>query len=264
MHAGATSALAEMDYWLTDDVLHPEHTSEQFTEALFRLPNFYIFPPLDNAPAVSPLPAETNGFVTFCSFIKPCKINDDVLDRWAEILSAVPDSRLLLKFKNLLDVPSLRQGILGRLHLGGIAPERISLLSGVDAIHDHLGLYGQADISLDTFPFAGATTTFQSLWMGVPVVSLMTDRFIGRAGGSFSVHAGLGELAAETPADYVEAAVALAGDIARLKELRKTLRARVENSVLCDRPKYAANVECAYRSMWQTHASGGNNFPPAP
>ena len=147
--------------------------------------------------------------------------------------------------------------MLGRLEHGGVAAERITLVSALDTIHEHLAHYGQADIGLDTFPFAGATTTFQSLWMGVPVVSLMTERFIGRAGGSFSVHAGLAELVAETPKDYVEKAVALAGDLPRLKDLRQRLRRRVASSPLCDGPGYAANVEDAYRTMWRTHLSGG-------
>ena len=163
----------------------------------------------------------------------------------------------MLKFKNHLEVPSLRQGLLGRLEKGGIAPERITLVSAMDTIEEHLAHYGQADIALDTFPFAGATTTFQAMWMGVPVISLMTERFIGRAGGSFSTHAGLAELAAGTPKDYVEKAVTLAADLARLEDLRQTLRGRLGASPLCDGPGYAANVEDAYTAMWRSHPPGG-------
>lgn len=260
MHGGATTALEEMDYWLTDAVLHPPEQGEDaegFTEELIRLPNFYSYPPLVDAPAVKPLPALDNGFVTFCSFNKPCKMNGEVLDLWAEIMRVVPDSRLMLKFKAHLEVPSLRESILAHFGGAGIAPERIELVSGMDGFGDHLGRYSGADIALDPFPFAGATTTYQALWMGVPVVSLMGERFISRAGGSISTHAGLGDLVAETPEDYVAIAAALANDPDRLQTLRESLRDRVAASPLCDGPVYAANVEDAYRAIWARHHETG-------
>jgi len=96
LHGGTTTGLADMDFWMTDAVLHPPGViSEGFTEELFRLPNFYNFSPPKNAPDVSPLPADKNGFITFASFNKPCKMNDQVLDLWSKVLLAVPDSRLM-------------------------------------------------------------------------------------------------------------------------------------------------------------------------
>ncbi len=258
MHGGTTSALDEMDFWLTDSVLHPPgDTGERFTEDLVRLPAFYIYPKTEGAPPVSKLPAEDNGFITFASFNKPCKTNGTVLDLWSEILLAVPDARLMLKFRKYLSVPSISRKLLDRLESNGVPPERITLVSTDDSFHDHLAHYTQADIALDPFPFNGATTTFQSLWMGVPVISLLGKRFISRAGGSISTHAGLQELVAETPQDYVDKAVALAGDLPRLKDLRATLRQRVGSSSLCDGPGYAANVEKAFLSMWESRMPGG-------
>ena len=181
MHAGSTTAVEEMDFWMTDQYLHPPGLTgadaEQFTEDLFRLPNFYVYPLVENAPPVSPTPAEENGFVTFASFNKPCKMNNTVLDLWSEILKAVPDAHLMLKFRNYLSLPSIKGKFLDRFNTNGISPERINLVSSEDNFHDHLNCYNQVDIALDTFPFAGATTTFQALWMSVPVISLMTERF---------------------------------------------------------------------------------------
>jgi len=251
MHGGATTALDEMDFWLTDDVLHPEDTTERFTEELYRLPNFYAYPPPDGAPDVSGLPADDNGFITFASFNKPCKINQAVVDLWSRVLLEVPDSRLMLKFKNHWGCPTLRDRLFGWFESNGADTSRIDLISALDTFHDHLACYHRADIALDLFPFAGATTTFQALWMGVPVISRLGDRFASRAGGSISTHAGLGELALDSDDAFVEQAVALAADLPRLGEIRAGLRQRVKDSPLCDAPAYARNVEDAFRAMWE-------------
>jgi len=252
---GTTSALDEMDFWLTDPVLHPlgepSAASEQFTEELVRVPSLFTYFEPKDAPDVSPLPADKNGFVTFASFNKPSKLNDAVLDLWSEILLAVPNARLLLKSKNYFNSPLISDRLMGRFSANGVNQDRITLLGTMDSFQGHLTHYGKADITLDTFPFSGATTTFQSLWMGVPVISLMGERFIGRMGGSLSVHAGLGDLVAETPEDYVQKATALAADLPRLKDLRGTLRQRITASALCDGASFAKNVEKAFLEMWE-------------
>lgn len=256
LFGGTTTALDEMDYWLTDPVIQAPNDSgrgERFTEELVPISSFFVYPLPENMPAVAPLPADDNGFVTFASFNKPCKMNDKVLDLWSEVLSAVPDSKLMLKYRDYFGNDTLRHRLLGRFNDNGILEDRIILLSADDDFQDHMACYGQADIALDTFPFAGATTTFQALWMGVPVISLMTDRFVGRMGGGISSHAGLSELAAETPQAFVDQAAALAGDLSRLRELRKTLRQRVTQSDLCDGPALAARMEVTFRAMWKAH-----------
>lgn len=257
MHGGSTTALDAMDYWLTDHVLHPEEEgdgAERFSETLWRLPNFYAFsPPLTGqgkVPDVSPLPADDNGYVTFLSFNKPCKMNDGVLDLWSGVLGAVADSRLVLKFRNHLDDPSLAGPILDRFAANGIEDSRIDLIGSLDDLDIHLAHYYLGDIALDPFPFSGATTTFQALWMGVPVVSLYGERFIGRMGASISHHAGVGDLAAVSPADYVDAAASLAGNLDRLRDLRRGLRDQVADSPLCDGAAYARNVEDTFFAMW--------------
>lgn len=249
MHGGSTTALADMDYWLTDLVLHPKNSTERYTERLFHLPNFYAYPIPENSPPISRLPADDNGFVTFASFNKPCKFNDRVVDLWSNILRLVPNSRLVLKYRNYLESPFLRKKLLSWFERKQIPEERVILLSSMDNFHDHMKCYNQVDIALDTFPFAGATTTFQALWMGVPVISLMGDRFISRMGGSLSVHLNLSSLVVEEPGDYVAAAVALANDRPRLREIRLGLRKVVMSSSLCDGPTYARAVEKAYVAM---------------
>ena len=126
---------------------------------------------------------------------------------------------------------------------------------------EHLDRYSEVDIALDPFPFNGATTTFQSLWMGVPVVSLAGETFMSRATGSILHPGDLGDLVVDTPESYVTCARDLAGDVARLRTLRATLRERIAASPLCNSTDHARSVEAAYRVMWQKWCSGHGNTP---
>jgi len=260
-HDGATSGLEEMDYWLTDGFLHPPGTPEIFTEELCRLAVFYQYPPIAEAPTVETLPADQAEFVTFGSFNNPAKINADVIDLWARVLESVPGSRLLLKFKNLYGQASLQGRVSESFAACGIEPDRIMFEASSDTSAEHLGRYGAVDIALDTFPFNGATTTFQALWMGVPVVSLCGETFISRAAGSMLHHVGLGDLAVDTPEAYVASARDLAGNLERRRSLRESLRERVAASPLCDAPAYARSMETAYRDMWGRWCAEQENTP---
>jgi predicted O-linked N-acetylglucosamine transferase (SPINDLY family) len=111
-------------------------------------------------------------------------------------------------------------------------------------------LYQQIDIALDPFPCGGGITTCDALWMGVPVVSLVGNTAVGRAGFSILSNVGLPELAARDTEQYVDIAVAMAQDLPRLADLRTTLRDRMRNSPLMDASRFARNVEAAYRAMW--------------
>ena len=121
---------------------------------------------------------------------------------------------------------------------------------------EYLELYHRVDIVLDTFPYNGHTTSLDALWMGVPVVSLAGATSVSRAGLSQLTNLGLPELVAHSEEDYVRIAANLASDLPRLATLRSTIRDRMENSVLMDAPRFARNVEAAYRSMWQTWCAG--------
>ena len=259
-HDGATSGLEEMDYWLTDDFLHPADTKEMFTEELHRLPVFYQYPPIDNAPTIDEIPADQAEFITFGSFNNPAKINDQVIQLWADVLKSVPGSRLLFKYKNWYDQDSLRHRVVEGFATSGIERDRITFAVLDDTFVEYLERYGEVDIALDPFPFNGATTTFQSLWMGVPVVSLAGESFISRAAGSILHHAGLGEMAVDTPEAYVACARNLAGDLKRLRTLRATLRERMAASQLCNAPAYAHSVEDAYREMWRKWCAETKNI----
>ena len=157
---------------------------------------------------------------------------------------------MLLKTLGLQD-PGVREELCRRLAASGIAADRVTLLPQTKTVAEHLATYQRADIGLDTFPYNGTTTTCEALWMGVPVVTLAGDRHASRVGVSLLNNVGLGDLVAQTPREYVDAAVRLAEDVQRRQSLRETLRQRMRESALMDPPRFARNVEEAYRTMWR-------------
>ncbi len=251
LYDGATSGLKSMDYFLADNNLAPKNTNEKFTERVVRLPTFYVHAPLINMPPVSDLPAKNNGYITFGSFNNPAKLNEHVVALWAGVLKAIPNSRLLLKYKTVFAVESVRQHYLGLFQAHGVEAHRIELASGRDNLESHLARYAQIDVVLDPFPFTGATATFESLWMGVPVVTLMGDCIMGRWSGAMLKKIGLDNLVAASKDEYIEIARQLAEDVEYLSTLRANLRERVAQSPLCDEHSRARQIEKAYRWMWE-------------
>ena len=243
----ATTGMTAMDCRLTDAVADPPGLTEPFhTEQLVRLDGgAWAFAPAD-APAVSPLPATANGFVTFGSFNNLPKLAPTVLATWAAVLAAVPGSRLALKAAGL-------NGSAGRAHvrrhLAGVDPGRVELLPWAVDAASHLSAYGRVDVALDPFPYNGTTTTCEALWMGVPVVTLAGRSHAGRVGASLLTHAGLGPWVAESVEAYVRTAAALAGDVGHLAEVRRSLRGRVAASPLGDVGRLTRALEAAYRRM---------------
>lgn len=256
-HDCATSGLEAMDYWLTDHILHPAGTVEKFTEQLYRLPVYYQYPIQEGLPDISPLPALSRGYITFGCFNKPEKINEQVISLWSAVLRAVPDSKLLLKYFNHYSEPTMRAHWIQRFAAHGIGEDQLVLKAATENRSRHLQHYHNVDIALDPFPFNGATTTFEALTMGVPVIALEGRHFVDRVATSMLAHVGLSELAAADRDGYVELAAALAADVGRLAELRGSLRDKLHASPLCDGPGYARSVEAAFRDMWRTWAATG-------
>jgi len=176
-------------------------------------------------------------------------MNDSVVALWARVLTAVPRSRLFLKAKQLGEA-SVKQSSVERFAGHGVHPERLTL-EGRSPRPEYLAAYQRVDIGLDPFPFPGGTTTVESLWMGVPVLTLTGERFLSRQGVGLLMNAGLPEWIAADPEDYVARAVAHAGDLHRLAALRSGLRAQVLASPIFDAPRFARHFEAAMRGMWK-------------
>lgn len=246
-----TTGMTQMDYRVTDPIVDPPGLTEsRYTETLLRLPGGFscYTPDLSHHPDVSPLPALTNGHVTFGSLHALAKVNDQVLDLWAAVLRAVPSSRLLM----------LRHTLTGST----LARYRDAFASrGIDEFRldlrhqplgpTHLHTYRHIDVHLDAFPFSGHTTTCEALFNGVPTLTHPTDAPPSRFVSSVLTMAGLTDFIATSPDDFVARAVALAGDLPRLAALRAGLRQQILSSPLCDATAFTRQLESAYRDAWR-------------
>ena len=248
----ATSGLAQIGYRLTDSQADPPGDADRFhTERLVRLPGgFHCYRAPVEAPEVSPLPAARNGFVTFGSFNNLAKVTPEVIATWARILDAVPRSRLLLKGR-LLRYDDARARITAEFAQAGVDPARVDLQGWIPPGHGPLAVYANVDIALDTFPYNGTTTTFEALWMGVPVITLRGKRHAGRVGASVLTHLGRPEWIADDVPAYVGTARRLASDLPALADIRGTLRSALARSSLADAPGFARKIETAWREMLQ-------------
>lgn len=242
-----TTGLLAMDWRLTDRFADPPAHADHYCEALLRLPHsLWCYEPADYMPAVTPLPALKNGFVTFGSFNNVNKITQATIETWSEILQRVPRSRLLIATAS---DASVRDDLTRRFGEQGIAPERLDF-RGKAAGAQFVSWMAETDIALDAFPMNGGTTTMESLWMGLPVLTLTGSRFFSRAGLSILATAGHAAWACESRSALVETAVQLATSPERLADIRAGLRAAVAQSSLCDSKAFTADFEAALRGAW--------------
>ena len=255
----STTGLSAMDYRVTDDRCDPPGLTDPFnTEHLIRLPGlFWAFQPPAGMPDVGPLPADASGGrVTFASVNNFTKVTPAVQLLWADLLKAVPGSRLILQ-ATALSSDHAKRVVVGRFAAAGVPADRLDLRTSTDFGSFMRMLNDEVDLTLDPFPFNGGTTTCQSLWMGVPVLTLAGDRHASRMGLSMMTAIGLGELAAHTPEQFVSIGSDLCGDIPRLRELRAGMRDRLRASPLLDAAGYTRHLEAAYRRIWQSWCATG-------
>jgi predicted O-linked N-acetylglucosamine transferase (SPINDLY family) len=243
-----STGLDTVDYRLTDPYLDPPGVEEPYyTEQSIRLPeSYWCYRPATDTPPLVPVPAMATGQVTFGCLNNFCKVNAATLDAWGRLLAAVPQSRLLLHCRP----GDHRQRVGQAVAAHGVDTARLAFVDLLPT-HDYFLAYQQIDIALDPFPYGGATTSCDALWMGVPVVSLAGERAVGRAGLSILSNLGLAELVGRDVEQYVQIAAELARDLPHLTALRATLRQRMQQSPLMDAPRFARNLEAAYRTMWR-------------
>ncbi|KAK8473623.1 hypothetical protein PHAVU_001G192300 [Phaseolus vulgaris] len=251
-----TTGLPTIDYRITDSLADPPETKQKHVEELVRLPEcFLCYTPSPEAGPVSSTPALSNGFITFGSFNNLAKITPKVLQVWARILCAIPNSRLVVKCKPFC-CDSVRQRFLSTLEQLGLEPLRVDLLPLILLNHDHMHAYSLMDISLDTFPYAGTTTTCESLYMGVPCVTMAGSAHAHNVGVSLLSKVGMEHLIAKNEDEYVELAQKLASDISALHNLRMSLRDLMSKSPVCDGAKFILGLESTYRNMWHRYCRG--------
>jgi len=241
-----TTGIGAMDYRFTDPRLDPTDVAGHYSERSVRLPDsFWCYDPLADEPKINSLPALERGHLTLGCLNNPCKLTEPTLALCGGVMRGLPGSRLLL----MAPPGRHRSRLLQRLAAQGIAAERVDF-TPFRARAEYLRSYHDIDLGLDTFPYNGHTTSLDSLWMGVPVVTRVGRTCVGRGGLSQLYHLDLLELAAETDSAFIAAAVALGSDLPRLAALRGQLRGRLESSPLMDAGRFAKHIEAAYREVW--------------
>jgi protein O-GlcNAc transferase len=239
-----STGLTAIDYRISDPYLDPPGMDESvYSEKTLRLPHsFWCYDPGDcrDIP-VTDLPASGSGVVTFGCLNNFCKVNDVALDLWAKVMQQVPRSRLILLAKH----GSHRQRTIDYLDRLGVERDRIEFIA-FSSRRDYLKQFHRIDISLDTYPYNGHTTSLDSLYMGVPVVTLVGSMAVSRAGWCQLSNLGLTGLAGVAPEQFVKIAVDLAKDLPGLEQLRSGLRARMEQSELMNAAMFATGIENAY------------------
>ncbi len=244
-----TTGLPTMDYRIADRHTDPPGLTEKLhTERLYRMPNSqWCYAPVYDLPLIEAPHPERPDAIVFGSFNQYAKITDACLDLWCRILCEVPDATLVI-----LDAPPgrTRDMLRARVAARHVDPERI-VIRGRASILEYFTAIGNTDIALDTFPYNGATTTLDTLWMGVPVVALRGERGISRSSYSIMESLRMPELIAGSSEEYVRLNVALARNAGQRQELRSTLRRRLELSPLMDTAGFVRDLETAYRGMWR-------------
>ena len=245
-----TTGLSAIDYRITDKIADPEGNSDLFhSEKLIRVSNcFLCYTGNDSFKIKKSLPLYCNNYITFGSFNNFTKINSDVIDIWSNVLKSIPKSRLILKNS---DINSNSKFILDEFINKGVNINNILIYDKINEMSDHMNLYNSIDIALDTFPFNGATTTFEALWMGVPVITFLGATHASRVSSSILYNLDLESLIAKNIDDYQKKIIEISNNHKFLQNLRNELRNRIKNSSLCDGKPFAEEIEQIYHKVWK-------------
>ena len=247
LDSGYTTGVSAIDYYLTDEATVPMGREDLFAETPWRLPHSaFSYRPHTSMGAVSPLPALERGYITFGTLTRAVRLNARLITVWSQLLHRIPNSKLVINSQNFSqpDVCAVWAqhfadlGITAdRLEIGFQSPPW-NVLRGVD-------------IALDCFPQNSGTTLIESLYMGLPFVTLAGTPSMGTLGASVLTGVGHPEWIAHSEDEYLDKLVALASDVPALAELRAGLRAQMQASPLMDEPGFAHDVENAYFAMFQ-------------
>ncbi len=245
----SSTGLKATDCLFGDAALTPLSEQPLYTEKLVQLPSFNVYRAPQVAPAVSALPARANGFVTFGSLNNPVKLTDDAIAAWSSVLNAVENSRLFLKHR-AFEADEARARMTARFAAHGIAGERLSFAGFTQDTRAYLAAYHGIDIALDPLPFGGGTTTYEAIWMGVPVLTQAGGVLMGRLSASLMRSVGHPEFVVGAEADFASRAAELATDPDRLAALRARLRTDAAATIF-DAKRFTVALELAVRAAWR-------------
>jgi predicted O-linked N-acetylglucosamine transferase (SPINDLY family) len=256
--SGTGTGLQTMDYFFADPVTIPQNVRPLFAEKVYDLPSVITMEPISDAQP-SALPMHRNGFVTFGVFNRIDKISDEVLTVWSKLLRTVTGSKIVVKHL-ALDEAFLRDGLISRFVNHGVSQDRITCIGSTER-RDHLRAFENIDISLDPFPQNGGVSTWESLYMGVPVIAKLGSGASSRAAGAIVKAIGLDDWVAEDDDGYIAIAQKFAAMPHQLEKLRAELPAMIAGSAAGNVMIYTRKVEEGYRRFWQDSCVSGHHNP---
>ena len=248
-----STGISQMDYFIGSPHTTPKNEENHYTEKVLRLPEIsQCFTPPDYDVQINSLPALKKGFLTFGCINKLTKVNDDVIILWSKILQLVPNSKLILKNRNL-ENENVAKNILKKFQNQKIEKKRLILSGESSTRKELLKVYNEIDIALDPFPFQGNTSTCESAWMGVPVITLKGNRYLFHFGESINSNLGMHDWIANNHDEYVSKAIKFSSDLKKLSTIRINLRKIALQSPVFDASRFSNHFSNLFWHMW-------NNF----
>lgn len=246
-----TTGLKEIDYWITDNTLHPRGIQDnKSTETKIRLNRCYVtYKPIVDSPDVSDLPLIDRKIPMFGSFNQSRKITEITAANWMSVLNHIPEAHLFLKSRNLGEEAEETR-IRTMFRRLGLHDDRLHLMGHSPSVAYHLDMYKNVDIALDTYPYTGCTTTADALWMGVPVLTVVGTTMVSRQAASVLVGAGHPEWICKDKNELAKVAKAMVNNPHKLAEQRKKLRDELYCSQLLDHDGLAQEMSNKFRHWW--------------
>ena len=230
-----STGLEEMDYIIADPYVLED--DQYYSEKILRLPSIWTSHlPINSNIKINELPAKKNGFITFGSFNNFAKISEDCIVLWSKLLKKIK-SKLILKSSSKVH-ESGTNNLLDRFKNQGVDLKNIEILKRSENYEEHLASYNKIDIALDTIPYNGATTSYESIWMGVPVLTIIGNSFTSRYGYSINKNVNLDNFIAKDYNDFLDKALKITSNIDELSILRSNLRNNALKSPLFDTEKF--------------------------
>ena len=245
-HPVTSSYNKTMDYWISDNELHPTNFKEKVSEKIIRIKSLFNFAKPENLPRINEAPMKKNMYISFSSFSNPRKISEKCLDLWSQVLKSFNQSKLYLRYHNDFNNKKIRDKICNIFEKKNVNKKRIIFLD--EKVNVYLEYYNKVDIGLDTFPYSGATTTYGAVCMGVPVLSLTGKNYITRQSASVLSNIGLSDWIIKKENEYIETLKKLA-NYKTISKLRSTLRKQVIKSPLCNGQSFSKNFENSMKKI---------------
>ena len=249
-----TTGIKELDYILADKNLIKSDEEILYSEKVLRLPNIWnCHSGIDDKFLVNEAPFKKNGYLTFGCFNNSTKISQDCINIWSEILKKAKNCKIMIKAQSE-DAEIAQKIILDKFKKNKIDEDRILFEKRKKNRDDHIKMYNDVDVSLDTFPYPGVTTSFESIWMGVPVLTKAGNNFVSRCGESININLGMKDFIAIDNDDYILKATSLCENIDYITKIRKTLRDKAKNSPLFDVDKFGDDFSELMIDLWKKNS----------